>query len=203
MHLLTLAPEGLWRLLLQLGGPGLAVWAVVDSSFVPTSGTLDAFTVILAAANRDWWFYYASMATIGSVIGGSITYGIGRKGGKEAFKKRLADDKREKVDRFFKKWGFGAVFFPTILPPPFPTVPFLLGAGVLNYPLKRFVSALVLGRVIRFFTLAYLAATLGPRILDFFRENFVGGLLLASLLVAAGVLIALVLRARRRGKEEN
>jgi membrane protein YqaA with SNARE-associated domain len=198
MYLLFFLVEDFRRLILQLGGPGLAVWAIVDNSFVPTSGTLDAFTVFLAAAQRDWWFYYAFMATIGSVAGGAITYGIGKKGGKEAFEKRLPDDKQEKVYRFFKKWGFGAVFFPTIMPPPFPTVPFLLGAGVLNYPMKRFVSAVVLGRSIRFFTLAYLASILGPRILDLFRENWAVGLVVLVVLAGAGVLIALVVRARRK-----
>jgi membrane protein YqaA with SNARE-associated domain len=192
--------EDFRRLLLQLGGPGLAVWAVVDSSFVPTSGTLDAFTVVLVAAHRDWWFYYALMATIGSVAGGLITYGIGKKGGEETFEKRLPGDKQEKVYQFFKKWGFGAVFFPTILPPPFPTVPFLLGAGVLNYPMKRFVSALVLGRVIRFFTLAYLASILGPRLLDLFRDDFGVALIVFFILVGMAVAIVLLVRSRRGKK---
>ncbi len=86
------------------------------------------------------------MATVGAVIGGYITYGLARKGGKEAFERKLSKKKAEKVFERFERWGFVAVAVPALLPPPFPIVPFLLAAGAMQYSRKKFVAALALGR---------------------------------------------------------
>ena len=37
-----------------------------------------------AARSAELWFYYAVMATLGSVLGGFVTYRLARKGGKES-----------------------------------------------------------------------------------------------------------------------
>jgi len=71
-----------WRWILRLGGPGLIFLGVVDNSVVPLTGSMDVLTIWLAAGHRDVWPYYAFMATIGAVIGGYITYSLGREGGK-------------------------------------------------------------------------------------------------------------------------
>ena len=78
------------------------------------------------------------MATIGAVLGGYITYGLARKGGKEAMESRLSKKRAAKVYKRFERWGFGAIAIPAILPPPFPFVPFLLAAGAMQYSRKNF-----------------------------------------------------------------
>src|SRR5690348_9027913 len=87
----------LWPWLVRLGGPGLVLLGIADNSVVPLTGSMDVFTIWLAAAHRDLWPYYAVMATVGAVIGGYITYAIGRKGGKEAIEHRFKKQRAEKV----------------------------------------------------------------------------------------------------------
>ncbi|HXY77802.1 MAG TPA: hypothetical protein VEH47_03260, partial [Candidatus Acidoferrales bacterium] len=47
----------------HLGGLGLFLLAIVDSSPIPTFGGLDIVTAILAARQREPWYYYAAAAT--------------------------------------------------------------------------------------------------------------------------------------------
>jgi len=67
----------------QLGGLGFIPLGLLDSSVIPLPGSMDVLTIVLYARKKELWFYYALMATIGSVIGGYLTYRLARKGGKE------------------------------------------------------------------------------------------------------------------------
>src|ERR1700730_10126279 len=135
-----------WSRLRHLGGVGLVLLGLADNSIVPMPGSMDVLTMGRAAHRPQLWWYYAFMATVGAVIGGYITYGLARKGGKEAFERKLSKRTAGKVFKRFERWGFFAVAVPAILPPPFPIVPFLLAAGALQYSRRKIVFALGLGR---------------------------------------------------------
>jgi membrane protein YqaA with SNARE-associated domain len=178
-----------WTRLRHLGGVGLILLGLADNSVVPLPGSMDVLTIYLAARHRDLWWYYAFMATVGAVIGGYITYGLARKGGKEAFERRLSKEKAEKVFARFERWGFGAVAVPALLPPPFPIVPFLLAAGALQYSRKKFVAALALGRAVRFTMVAGLGVVYGRHIVRFFSQYYKPALfLLIGLAVVGGII---------------
>ncbi len=130
--------------LFRLGGIGLIPLGLLDNSVVPVPGSMDVFTIVLAARQRQWWLYYAIMATVGSVIGGYLTYQIGRTEG-EGTARRVSKARMERVTARFKRWGFGAIAIPAMLPPPMPMVPFLLAAGAAQYPRIKFLVALALG----------------------------------------------------------
>src|SRR5437764_12213590 len=98
------------------------------------------------------------MATAGAVIGGYITYALARKVGKETLQRRLPETQFEKVLKKFERKGFATVTVSAMLPPPFPIVPILLAAGALQYPRKKFLGALALGRGIRFLVVAGMGA---------------------------------------------
>jgi membrane protein YqaA with SNARE-associated domain len=44
---------------------------------------VDVLTIVLSKGKKELWLYYALMATIGSVIGGFVTYRIARKGARK------------------------------------------------------------------------------------------------------------------------
>lgn len=188
----------IWGTLRKLGGLGLILMGLVDSSVIPTPGGLDVLTVLLAAGEKTWWPYYAVMATIGSVAGGYVTYKLGRKGGEEALEERLSKRKFKRIYRMFEKWGFGAIFVPSILPPPVPLGPFLLGAGAMDYPLKKFLIALAAGRAIRFTIVAYLASLYGQWLLGFFAENYQLVLITFLVLLVLAVIGFLIYRKRQK-----
>jgi membrane protein YqaA with SNARE-associated domain len=187
-----------WTRLRRLGGVGLVLLGLADSSVVPLPGSMDVLTVYLAARHRDLWWYYAFMATVGAVIGGYITYGLARKGGKEAFEGKLSKEKAEKIFNRFERWGFGAVALPALLPPPFPIVPFLLAAGALQYSRKKFLAALALGRAVRFTIVAGLGAIYGGQIVRFFSRYYKPALFVLIGLAVVGAAVALVQYYRYR-----
>lgn len=80
MIALVMAIPG-WKLLRSLGGVGLVLLGLVDSSVIPTFGSLDLLTAILAVKNRDLWPYYAAASTVGSLLGAYITYRMSARAG--------------------------------------------------------------------------------------------------------------------------
>lgn len=156
------------RWLIHAGGPGLILLGLADNSLVPMPGSTDVVTILLSAHHPTLWIYYAIMATAGALLGGYLTYRMARKGGKETLEKRFSKRKVAKVYAIFERWGFASVAIPAILPPPFPIVPMLLAAGAMQYPTRKFLTALAVGRGIRFAILAYLGARYGRHIVKFF-----------------------------------
>ncbi len=176
-----------WSRLRRLGGVGLILLALADNSVIPLPGSMDVLTILLAARHPELWWYYAFMATLGAIIGGYITYGLARKGGKEAFERKVSKKTAGKVFKRVERWGFFAVAVPALLPPPFPIVPFLLAAGALQYSRRKFVAALALGRGVRFTILAGLGAIYGRHIVRFFSRYYMPALItLIALAVIAG-----------------
>jgi membrane protein YqaA with SNARE-associated domain len=155
----------------HLGGLGLIPLGLLDNSPLPIPGAMDVATLVLSARQQQLWLYYAVMATAGSVVGGFVTYRLARKGGKAALERRFSRRTVDKVCRIFERWGFGAIVIPALLPPPMPMVPFLLAAGAMQYPVRKFLAALALGRISRYMILAYLAARYGRRIIAFIRVH--------------------------------
>jgi membrane protein YqaA with SNARE-associated domain len=205
MRLLSLALILVWPWLVRLGGPGLVLLGIADNSVVPLTGSMDVFTIWLAAKHRDLWPYYAVMATAGAVLGGYITYALGRKGGKEAIERKLHKARARKVFHRFQRWGFRTVFISAILPPPFPMVPALLAAGALQYPRRKFVGALALGRGVRYLLIAGFGSLYGKQISAFFARYYKHALIILIALAAIGGLLATMeyLRSRRNHNQRR
>jgi membrane protein YqaA with SNARE-associated domain len=191
--------------LIRMGGPGLILLGLADNSVIPLPGSMDVLTIWLAASNHDLWPYYAFMATLGAVLGGYITYRLARKGGKEALEHRFPKKRTDKLYKKFERWGFRAVAIPAMLPPPFPIVPALLAAGAMQYPRKKFLGALAVGRGIRFTIVAFLGAHYGKHIVAFFSQYYKPALFTLIGLAVIGGILALVeyLRFRKRHSQQR
>lgn len=183
---------------LHLGGIGLIPLGLLDNSVVPIPGSMDVATILLAARDTQLWFYYAAMATIGSVIGGYFTYRIARKGGEEALRKRFSKERVQKVLKTFERWGFAAIVVPAMLPPPLPIVPFLIAAGAMQYSRTKFLTALAVGRLIRYTIFAFLGAMYGGQIISLFTRHGYAVLFTALGIGAATVIILLLVRKHRK-----
>jgi membrane protein YqaA with SNARE-associated domain len=122
----------------HLGGLALIPLGLADNSPIPIPGSMDALTIILSASHEDLWWYYAIMATIGAVIGGYLTYRLGVEGGKEALEKKISPKQAQKLYHIFERYGFWSVSIGALCPPPIPIVPFVLAAGAMQYPSRKF-----------------------------------------------------------------
>jgi membrane protein YqaA with SNARE-associated domain len=200
MHLLAavVVKKTLLHALRRLGGPGLIALGLIDNSFIPLPGGMDAATILLAAARHEPWWYYAIMALIGSLIGGYLTYRIGLKGGEETLDKKLPKKRAEQANRIFKRYGFWSIVVTAISPPPVPIVPTLIVAGALKYPPLKFLTALALGRSARYTLLAYLGHRYGRRIVGWLSRYYRPLLYALIALGVAGALVALYYWLRQR-----
>jgi membrane protein YqaA with SNARE-associated domain len=163
--LVPTAAQSVRRWLYHLGGIGLIPVGLLDNSPIPVPGAMDVATIVLCLRDDSLWSYYGLMATLGSVIGGYVSYRLARKGGKEALERRFSPARVDRVCAIFGRWGFGAIAIPALLPPPVPMVPFLFAAGAMQYPAGKFLLALAVGRLIRYMGEAYLSARYGRRII--------------------------------------
>ena len=202
------ATSKVWSWIHRLGGPGLILLGLADSSVVPLPGSMDVFTIILAAHRRELWWYYGLMATVGAVLGGYLTYRLAAKGGEETLEKKVGKKRAEKVYKRFEKHGGAWVMLGSVLPPPFPIVPFLMAAGVLQYPKKKFLAALAAGRGARFMAVAFVGHLYGKAIIGFFSQYRQALLYIVIALAVAGGIGALVFfkwylpRKKRREQHE-
>jgi membrane protein YqaA with SNARE-associated domain len=192
--------HSLRRWIYHLGALGFIPLGLLDSSVIPLPGSMDVLTIVLAARDAKLWPYYAVMATVGSVLGGLVTYRLARKGGKESLARKVSAKTLKRVYGIFERWGFAAIAIPALLPPPMPLVPFVLAAGAMQYSVKKFLLAMTLGRIVRYMILAYLAARYGRKMLPFLLEH--GHPVLAAVvgLVVTAVLVYCVFRGIKSKK---
>ena len=165
------AARSLRRWIYHLGALGFIPLGLLDSSIIPLPGSMDVLTIVLAARDASLWPYYALMATVGSVLGGFVTYRLARKGGKESLAHKVSARTLKRVYGIFERWGFAAIAIPALLPPPMPLVPFVLAAGAMQYSVNKFLLAMTLGRIVRYLILAYLAARYGHKILPLLLQH--------------------------------
>ena len=201
------AVSGVWNWVHRLGGPGLIVLGIIDNSVVPIPGGMDIFGILLSPHRRGWWLYYAFMAVLGAVLGGYLTYRIAEKGGEETLEKKIGKNRAQKVYEKFKERGFLTISVSAVMPPPFPMVPVLMTAGVMQYPRKKFLGALAVGRSVRFVGVALLGRFYGEGIMSEFRKYYKPLLYTLIALAAAGAIAAIVYfkwyRPKRQHRERS
>src|SRR5260370_39095160 len=155
----VVSSSSLWKWIHGLGGPGLILLGIVDTApFISTPpGSVDLFLALLASHNREWWAYYALMATLGEVAGGYATYRHAEKGGEKLLERKTGKSLVQQVYKWFQRVGAGPlVLLGAILPPPFPFTAVLMAAGIMHYPRNKFLPRLSAGRAVRFLLIAYL-----------------------------------------------
>jgi len=154
-----------------LGGPGVFLIALLDSSFLSFPEVVDLLIVVLVTHHKERMLYYAGLATLGSIAGCFLLYYVGRAGGEAFLRRRFHERHVDRALAVFQKYGLLAVAVPSILPPPVPFKPFVLVAGVAQVRPWDFFLAVTLGRGVRYFGEGLLALWYGERAADFIREN--------------------------------
>ena len=135
-----------------LGGLSFA-----ESSFFPVPPDVMLAPMSLAKPKKAW--YYASLTTITSVLGGILGYFIG------VFAFDMIEpilhnygyyDRYELAKSWFEAWGFWAIFLAGFSPIPYKI--FTIASGVVGMAFLPFVIASFVGRGLRFFMVAGLMA---------------------------------------------
>jgi len=183
---------------LAIGGPGLFVIAFLDSSFLSLPEINDILVVWMVTRHKEWLLYYVSMATLGSIAGCLVLYGLAWKGGEAVLRRWFHEHHVEKAMVTFQRYGVLALLVPSMLPPPAPFKVFVLLAGVARVPWRKFVLAIAVGRGLRYLIEGWLAVMYGEVAISYVKEHGREAGLIAAALVLAGGLVYIWRQARRR-----
>jgi len=153
-----------------LGAPGLFLISFLDSSILTFPVINDLLLIQLSMRQPARMPLYASMATLGSVLGCVLLFLLARKVEEAAFHQRVGA-RGAAIRHWVERNGFGGILVAAMLPPPTPFKLFVLAAGVFEVPLASFASAIGLARLIRYFGIGYLAVRYGANALPYLSAH--------------------------------
>jgi len=188
---------------LKAFGPfGLFGISLIDSAGIPLPGGPDAAMIWLSANNPPLMPVYALVATAGSAVGCTLLYLVARRAG-AATLKRVTPKKRDRIENLLGRYDLIAVMVPAVLPPPFPFKPFVLCAGVFRLRTWRFITAIFIGRLVRFLLEGWLAIRFGEDAGRIIRQHGWKVLALVAVLAASGAAIRFLRMRARRSSEAS
>jgi membrane protein YqaA with SNARE-associated domain len=186
--------------LVAWGPAGILLLSILDSSGVPVAGVFDALLILIAVERPSIAWLCAGLAVAGSMIGNVILFSTAKRGGRRFMNNATPEGKGAKFREWFRRYGLITVFVPALMPIPMPLKLFVISAGVTGTSLTRFISVVLVARVLRYFGAAWLGVTLGRESTRFLRVHawhFVEG---AVVLFAALYLYVLVRERSHRKK---
>lgn len=164
--------------------------AFAESSFFPIPP--DVLLIAMTVVHRYKWWVFASLALIGSVLGGMLGYYIGvglyESVGKHIIEFYHLEKFFEVVQSKYDQNTFLAVFTAAFTPIPYKM--FTIAGGLFHVSIPEFIIASILGRGGRFFSVALLLRIFGKKISDVIEKYFdIFSLIFIGLLVCGFILI--------------
>lgn len=152
------------------GTAALAVVAFVESSFFPIPPDILLIALAVSAPKRSFW--YASVCTVGSVVGGVFGWAIGHflyeQVGIHIIQSLHYEHYFELVGSYYTQNAFFYIFVAAFTPIPYKV--FTIAAGVFEIPLWTLIAASLLGRAGRFFLVGGLIYLFGERVRAFIEK---------------------------------
>jgi membrane protein YqaA with SNARE-associated domain len=178
------------RFLFSFGIFGIFFVSIVDSSFVPLPipGVTDIMLIVMSARHQNV-FLLVLLATAGSAVGGWFSHQVGQRGGMAFLQKHVPPRIFKSVCEWMESHAILSVALPAILPPPMPLSPFVLAAGALNMPRKKFMIAFTTSRFARHSIAAWLGIHYGRHIIRLW--NGLSAKYATSILIVIWVSIAI------------
>jgi membrane protein YqaA with SNARE-associated domain len=149
----------------------LALVSFIESSFFPIPPDVMLIPMILSRREQAWW--YASIATVASVVGGLLGYAIGYyfydTVGLPILKFYGREHALDSFIAFVHTYGVPAVIIKGMTPIPFKVV--TIAAGVAKMDLFAFIGASIIARAMRFYLVAGLLYFFGEPIREFIERR--------------------------------
>jgi membrane protein YqaA with SNARE-associated domain len=156
------------------GGPALFLLALVESSVFPVPPDVLLITLCISLPSRAW--RYALLASIGSVLGGLLGYGIGWGVWPLVnsfffnYIPGFTPELFSRVQGLFSEYVFWVVFTAGFTPIPYKVI--TIGSGVFQINLAVFMIASLISRSLRFVLVAWLLYRYGPGVRSFIDRYF-------------------------------
>ena len=149
----------------------LALVSFVESSFFPIPPDVMLIPMVLSRREKAWW--YATIATVASVLGGLLGYAIGfyfyDAVGLPILKFYGREHALDTFIEFVHTYGVPAVIIKGMTPIPFKVV--TIAAGVAKMDLAAFIGASIVARAMRFYLVAALLYFFGEPIRAFIERR--------------------------------
>jgi membrane protein YqaA with SNARE-associated domain len=149
----------------------LAAVSFAESSFFPIPPDVMLIPMVLSRREKAWW--YATIATVASVIGGVFGYAIGYflydTVGLPILKLYGREHALDSFMTFVHDYGVPAVIIKGMTPIPYNVV--TIAAGVAHMNLLAFIGASIVARAMRFFLVAGLLYFAGEPIREFIEKR--------------------------------
>lgn len=170
------SPHALWV---------LAGVAFIESSVFPIPPDVLMIPMVLATPHRAWLI--ALVATVASVLGGMLGYGIGyffyESIGQPILESLGKADKMAEFNDRFNGVGFWAVLIAGVTPFPYKVITIMSGWTAM--PLGTFIVTSIIARSLRFFVVAALLRAFGAPIRTFI-EKYLGLVFTAFVILLIG-----------------
>ena len=202
-HILARYTAWVLGLMKVLGIWGVFVIAFADSALLGMP--VDFIVASYVYQDRHRMLLYVAMASLGSAVGSIPLYLIGYAGGEKVLRKRISEERFQKIHESFERNEFWALMFPGMLPPPMPFKVFVLAAAVFEMKFRDFMVAIFAGRFVRFLMLSILVLWFGPPIISHFGGIFKQHwLLLSGAILELGLIVWLfALRTKRKSAKSS
>jgi membrane protein YqaA with SNARE-associated domain len=129
--------------------------------------------VPMVIANRAKAWFYATVATVGSVIGGAFGYALGyfffEQLGRPILEFYGKAESFGEFTSWFNEWGVWILIIKGMTP--FPYKVLTIAAGVTHMPLIEFMLASIVARAMRFYLVAGLLYFFGEPIREFIEKR--------------------------------
>lgn len=143
--------------------PALAAVSFAESSVFPIPPDVMLAPMILTRPDRA--YFYATVCTVASVLGGILGYAIGYwlTGVGEAILSVLGHaDGQADFQRWFDQWGLWVILIKGLTPFPYKLV--TISSGLAHFSFVVFLVASVITRGGRFFAVAWVVKRWGPAV---------------------------------------
>lgn len=178
--------RGLYDWTMRMAASKRAPWALAavsfaESSFFPIPPDIMLIPMVLSDRRKAWW--YATVATVASVIGGILGYAIGyyffEAVGLPILKFYGREHALDSFMAFVQEYGVEAVIIKGATPIPYKVVTIAAGVGQMN--LWAFLGASIVARAMRFYLVAGLLYFFGEPIRAFIEKRL--GLVMTTFVV--------------------
>jgi len=145
----------------------------LDASVFPISPMF--MLIPMAFSKPEESFRFAFLATIGSVLGGLVGYGLGMFAN-DIFVQPFLNfmgyaPQFQTFIESFQTWSFWAVLIGAFVPIPYKF--FTIGGGILQMHLGWFILASALGRLLRFYIVSAIIYWGGPKMEPYLRKALI------------------------------
>ncbi|MDP6292526.1 MAG: VTT domain-containing protein [Candidatus Thalassarchaeaceae archaeon] len=141
---------------------GLALVSATEAAFQPIPPDVLVIPMVIEANSVIGISIIVLVATLSSVFGAFLGYGIGYYGGIPVLERFVSDSNINRLNFLIEKYGSAGVFIAAISPIPYKALAWIAGAGKMD--LRLFAIAGIFGRGIRFGSVGLLLGVYGESV---------------------------------------